>query len=375
MTLDIRQLTLPEERCPGIGYGTLPVRRILVVQTQRLGDVLCVTPVFTALRRRFPRAHLTAMVHRPMDEILAGSPDLDEVMAYDRHTTHRSFWSRLLLIPELREHGFDWALVIHAASSIGFALWQAGIPWRTCVWRYDDYRKPHWARWYHQHVRQDRRKGEKHEIEYNLDVLRELGIEPDHEGYRVWLRPEEREWAAGWLRERGRDESRPLALIHPGHGGGRQAWPARNYGRVADGLVRRGFQVAVTGSGREKELVEQVISSMQGSALALAGGTSLRQFAAVISQARLLVSVSTGPMHLASALDVPTVTLYGPTDLRTDAVRFSPYRSATQGVYSPTACVCASSHTCVQPVCMAGITPEKILEAADRLGSAQGVAS
>lgn len=367
-------MTFPEETSPKIGYGTLPLRRILVVQTQRLGDVLCATPVFTALRRRFPRAHLTALVHRPLDDILVANPDLDEVMPYDRHTTHRSFWSRLLLIPELRERRFDWALVIHAASSIGFALWQAGIPWRTCVWRYDDYRKPHWARWYHQHARQDRRKGEKHEIEYNLDVLRELGIEPEHEGYRMRLRPEERDWAADWLRERGRDESRPLALIHPGHGGGRQHWPGREYGQVADGLVRRGFQVAVTGSGREKDLVEEVVSSMQESALTLAGGTSLRQLAAVISQARLLVSVSTGPMHLASALDVPTVTLYGPTDLRTDCVRFSPYRSATQGVFSPVACTCASSHTCVEPVCMAGITSERVLDAADRLTSARGAA-
>src|SRR5262249_1413874 len=161
--------------------------------------------------------------HRPADELLAASDELDEVIAYDRHTTHRSLRGRLSLIWELRERRFDWALAIHAASSVAFALWQAGISWRSCVWRYDAYRKPHWARWYHQHIRQDRRQGEKHEVEYNLDVLRELGIEPSHAGCRVWLRPEERDWAAAWLRERGRMEEMPLAVVHPGHGGGRQA--------------------------------------------------------------------------------------------------------------------------------------------------------
>src|SRR5438067_1648480 len=146
---------------PTVGYGTLPLRRILVVQTQRLGDVLCATPLFTALRNQFPESHLAALVHRPMDELLVGSEDLDEVLVYDRRTTHRSMLSRLALIAELREQRFDWVISIHAASSVAFALWQSGIAWRTCVWRYAEHRPPHWARWFHQHVRQDRGAGAK----------------------------------------------------------------------------------------------------------------------------------------------------------------------------------------------------------------------
>jgi heptosyltransferase-3 len=352
---------------PSIGYGTLPIRRILVVQTQRLGDVLCATPLFTALRRQFPRAHLAALVHRPQDQILLGNPDLNEVLTYDRQTSHRSLVDRIRFIGELRERRFDWVLSIHAASSAAFAIWQANAPWRTCVWRYGDYRKPHWARFFHQHVRQDRARGEKHEIEYNLDVLRELGMEPDHEGYRLCLLPEERSRARQWLLERGRDESRPLAVIHPGHGGGRQSWPAEQYSAVADGLVERGLQVAVTGSGAERELVERVASGMRGPALRLAGGMDIRQFAAALAEASLFVSVSTGPMHLASALRLPAVTLYGPTDLLIEKTRFCPYGSLQRAVVSGVRCVCPSSKDCTDAVCMTGLAPTMVLDAVDDL--------
>lgn len=358
---------------PSIGYGTLPLRRILLVQTQRLGDVLCATPLFTAVRRQFPCARITALVHRPMDQILEQNPDLDEILTYDRFSTHRGLLNRLRFIAELKEHQFDWALSIHAASSVAFALWQAGILWRTCVWRYGDRRKPHWASKFHQQLRQERLSGEKHEIEHNLDVIRELGIQPDHDGYRVTLLPEERAQARGWLRERGRDEARPLAVIHPGHGGGRQAWPAAQYAAVGDGLHEMGFQVAVTGSGGERELVEQVTGSMRAPSLALAGGMSLRQFAAVLAEASRFVSVSTGPMHLASALKVPAVTLYGPTDLLIESTRFCPYGSPAVPVKSTVRCICAGSKECPNPVCMTGITPTMVLEAADRLRRCSGL--
>jgi ADP-heptose:LPS heptosyltransferase len=357
---------------PAIGYGTLPLRRILLVQTQRLGDVLCATPLVTAVRRQFPRAQVTALVQRPMDQILEHNPDLDEVLTYDRFTTHRRMVDRLRFITELRERQFDWALSVHAASSVSFALWQSGILWRTAVWRYGARRKPHWAGMFHQHVRQDRLAGEKHEIEHNLDALRELGIQPSHEGYRVRLLPEERAWAREWLRARGRDGGRPLAVIHPGHGGGRQAWPAEQYAAVGDGLHEMGYQVAVTGSGGERELVERVTGSMRAPGLPLAGGMSLRQFAAVLAEASRFVSVSTGPMHLASALKVPAVTLYGPTDLLIESTRFCPYGSPAIAVKSAVRCICAGSKECPNPVCMTGITPTMVLEAADGLRRCSG---
>jgi ADP-heptose:LPS heptosyltransferase len=353
--------------CPGIGYGTLPVRRILVVQTQRLGDVLCATPVFAALRRRFPEAHLAAMVHRPLDNLLEGSPDLDDVLTYDRQSTERSLLARLRLIGELRERAYDWALSIHAASSVAFAMWQAAIPWRTCVWRYGSARKPHWAWTYHGNVRQERHRGERHEIEYNLDVLREIGLDTPALGYRLELRPDELREAERLLGERGLAPGEPLAVVHPGHGGGRQSWPPESYAAVADGLIDRGLRVAVTGSAAEGPLVARVVGAMRRPAIDLAGAVSIRGLAGVLARARLFVSVSTGPLHLAGAMRVPCVTLYGPSDLRAEVTRFCAYGVPRRAVLSPVACPCPSSKTCTNAVCMTGIGAEAVLSAADEL--------
>ncbi|HEU4753607.1 MAG TPA: hypothetical protein VFU47_10910, partial [Armatimonadota bacterium] len=68
--------TVSGDTLPSVGYGTLPLRRILIVQTQRLGDVLCATPLFTAVRNRFPRARIDALVHHPLDTLLTANPDL-----------------------------------------------------------------------------------------------------------------------------------------------------------------------------------------------------------------------------------------------------------------------------------------------------------
>ena len=349
---------------PSIGGGKIPLRRILVVQTQRLGDVVVLTPMLTALKRQFPEAHLTALVHRPHDIVLQHNPDVDAVITYDRQSTHRTPLSRLKLAQELRAGEYDWALSIHAASSVALALGTAGIPWRTAVWRYAEEGPPHWSRLFQQHIKQDRRAHGRHEVEHNLDVLRELGIDPQHSGLKVVVTPEEREWGERWLAVIGWDPSRPLAILHPGHGGGRQCWPADHFESLARNLLAEGVQIGLTGAGAEVPQAAAIAEAVGAPVLQFAGKTNLRQLLALLQRASLFVSVPTGPMHLAAALRVPTVALYGPTDLRVDVTRFHPYGPPYHAVESRILCPCDNSHKCPNPVCMTGIAPERVLEAA-----------
>src|SRR4051794_3803528 len=182
---------------PVIGRAGHPAhpRRILAVQTQRIGDVLCFVPLLTALRRRFPAARLTALVQPPADQLLRGHPDLDQIHVHDPSVVRGRALRVAALAVQLRRERFDWALVIHAASSVSWAIWAAGVPWRTCVWRYGPSRPPAWHALYTQGAIQCRQHGAKHEVEYNLDVLRALGIESRHTGVRIVI-PAEAEDAA-----------------------------------------------------------------------------------------------------------------------------------------------------------------------------------
>lgn len=347
----------------GVRGGNLPIRRILVVQTQRLGDVLCATPVFRALKDELPGVRVDALVQTPHEAILEANPDLDRVLTYNAHND-RGPLGAAGLRREIRQGNYDWALVIHAAATVAVAVATSGIPWRTCTWRYAERRTPHFWWSYSQQLRQDRESGTRHEIEHNLDLLRSLGLQAPDTRYRVTLTETERAWSARYLEHRGRQTDRPLAILHPGHGGGRQPWPAEHFAGLADRLSLAGWQVGLTGSERERSAIETLAGTCSHTHLVLAGETSVRELAAVLAQAQLFVSISTGPMHLASAVGVPAVTLYGPIDLRVEATRFCPHGSPSRAVLSPLPCPCPSSRTCDDPVCLRAITPDQVLQAA-----------
>ncbi len=301
-----------------------PARRILAVQTQRIGDVLCFTPFLTALRRRFPRARLTALVQPPGDQLLRANPDLDNLLVYDPAAARGRPVALGFLVRQLRQERFEWAFSIHAASSVSLALRLAGIPRRTCAWRFG--RPPAWGRRYTQSILQHRERGECHEVEYNLDLLRALGIQPEHEGYRITVLPDAAARATRVLRAAGIGPGAPFVVLHPGHAGGRLEWPPGYFARVADRIVEDlGIPVALTGSAAEAPLAERVRGAMDNRASLLAGRLTLPELAAALRAARLYVGVSTGPMHLAAAVGTPVVSLYGPEELIPERTRFCPY--------------------------------------------------
>ncbi len=113
---------------------------------------------------------------------------------------------------------------------------------------------------------------------------------------------------------------KPVALVHPGASIPDKRWPDEDFGRVADGLVRWGYTVAVTGSTGEKKLTRRVSEAAPGS-LDLGGATDLSTLIALVARTSILVSNDTGPAHLAYALKTPSVTLFGPS---TDADRWGP---------------------------------------------------
>lgn len=347
-------------------------RRILAVQTQRIGDVVCFTPLLTALRRAFPAAQLHALVQPPADELLAGHPDLDGVIVYDPGRVRSRPGPFAALVREIRHHRFDWAVAVHAARGVSAALRLVGIPRRTLTWRYGAARPPAGRWFYDQAVVQERQRGTRHEVEYNLDMLRALGLAPEPALPSFAVPEAARARAQEVLRARGLAPDGPYAVLHPGHGGGRQEWPPEHYATLADRVHREwGWTVVLSGSGPERELCERVLARMGAPATNLAGELRLPELAALLEVAGLFVSVPTGPMHIAAAVGTPVLALLGPTELTADRVRFAPYHApggpAAALVTSPSPCACPRMRACAAAPCMAAIRPEVVFETAARL--------
>lgn len=269
--------------------------RILISRTDRLGDVLLTTPLARVLRERWPGARIVWLVRPYTGALLENNPDADEVLHDDGGPIDG-------LIERLRRDRFDIALLANARWRPTWAAWAAGVPIRV-----GPASKLYSLLLSHPLV-QHRSRGERHEVEHNLALLRPLGIEPDRVAPRLAPTPAERAEAAAWLARLGVAADAPFVALHPGGGGSAERWPPEHFRTLARALRAEGIPVVVTAGPNEdwRELFE----GPDGPVLAAPG--PLRRLAALLSRAAVLVASSTGPLHIAVALGTPTISLYSP---------------------------------------------------------------
>lgn len=286
-------------------YGLVPIpRRILVVRTDRLGDVVLATPLLRALRRTFPQAYLAALVRPYARPVLEGNPHLDEILVDDRDGAHRGtagFWRQ---VAALRRRRFDTALLLLPTSRAAWLLFFAGIPRRIGVGR----------KFYEvvtgmQSVSRNGYVPLRHEADYCLDLGRRLGVRSDDLATEVHLTPAERARARTRLEAAGVRRGERLVGLHPGHGGSSPNWEPQRYVDLARALLARApDDVRVVVTGEEKEIALPQAARVTD----LRGAHPLRDVIASLAELDLFVSSSTGPMHLAAACGVPTVSLFCP---------------------------------------------------------------
>jgi heptosyltransferase III len=309
-------------------------QRWLVCRTDALGDSLLALPVATAIKRLVPGSHVTFLSSAYTQELLAGHPDLDQVLAYAPETEHAG-WSGLhRLIRLVAENHFDAALLVFPDPRVSWAVFWAGVRQRVGTGR------RLWSCLYTRRASHSRRQSSRHEAEYNLDLLRALGLNAVLEPPIIPVRPEAQAWAQEYLQERGLRQGQRLVIVHPGGRGSAANWPLEQYQRLVDLLLADpNVRVLVTGAGREQEENAAVFtrgapqnSTPQAGARRpwlLQQPISLPQLAALLAQADVVVAGNTGPAHLAAALARRVVALY-PAAGKTGPVRWRPLASRVE---------------------------------------------
>jgi ADP-heptose:LPS heptosyltransferase len=309
--------------------------RILIVRPDRLGDVILSTPVFEAIKRHYPRAHLCALVRENVAPLLRGLSSVDEVMVYDPDRKHRGLKGLLLLAAQLRKREFRIGVVLQSNWRIALALVLGRV-----LYRVGPLSKPHSFVFYNRGVRQHRSLVEMHESDYNLQLVRRLGIRVPSRKLptRVHLPEESLTQAKAWLEERGWDPARPLVAVHPGMGGSALNWPEAHYIELIRALIREGRAVLLTAGPSEAALATRVQGALgdlaSSSALAAGAGRFMSYvnpgddpvtfLGALYRHASLVIAPSTGPLHLAVAVGTPVVTFYPPIRVQS-ALRWGPY--------------------------------------------------
>ncbi|MFQ6013838.1 MAG: glycosyltransferase family 9 protein [Anaerolineae bacterium] len=304
---------------------------ILLIRPDHLGDLLFTTPALKVLRETFPEAHITYLVGPWGVPVMANNPDVDQIAVCPfpgfSRGAKKSFLEPYLLLWKqakiLKERRFDLAILLRFDHWWGALLaYLAGIPARV---GYDVAEvRPFLTRavpYTYGH----------HEVEQNLRLVGAIGgdriiyagqrLSRDDQlpfsRYRLEFNPsaEDREFAAAYLAERGIVSGDPLICIHPGAGAPVKLWRNEAWAQVADTLAqRRGVKIIITGARGEAELAGAIAAQMKLPPIVAAGDTSLGQLAAIMARSRLVLGPDCGPLHLAVAMGVPTVHLYGPVD-------------------------------------------------------------
>ena len=337
-------------------------KRILIVRTDRLGDVLLSTPVVKALRQEFPQSYISMLVSPYTKEVLEGNPNLDEIITFDKDAKNKGFWSTLKFIQVLRKKKFDLVIVLHPTTRMHLLTFFAGIPKRLGYDRNFGFLLT-------DKIKHTKQYGQKHESEYALDLVRYLGIEPQDKTLFMPIKKDSEKWVEDLFNQTGIKDNDKLLVIHPAASCPSRIWPGERYAQVADKLVGQyGFKVIIVSSPGDIQKAEVVIKNMRSKALNLAGKTSISQLASLLKRSQLFISTDSGPMHVAAAMGVPVITIFGRSQAGLSPQRWGPVGTKSRVLYKTVGCTVCLAHNCQKDfACLKSTTVEDVFLAVESI--------
>jgi len=366
-------------------------RRILVRGVNWLGDAVMTTPALQRLREALPEAHLTLLTHQKLAELWQHHPSLNGIITF---SAGESPWS---VARRLRAESFQAALVLPNSPRSALEVWLARVPQRIGYAR-------QWRNWLltqtvaerQDHVDMRKRSvGEinrllrfpatdahhaprtTHHIHGYLHLAATLGANPEPLPPRLEVTPAEMQQADDAFLSDWRSKApntapgKPLILLglNPGaEYGPAKRWPAERFAAVAREVSRKMPDCLwlAFGGARDREVCDDIARLAGDRVLNLAGKTSLRQLMALLKLCRVVLTNDSGPMHVAAALGTPVVVPFGSTSPELTGPGL-PGDPRHQLLTSTAPCSPCFRRTCpIDFRCMAGIGPERVVEAACR---------
>ena len=278
------------------------IHKILIINLAFIGDVILSTPVARALRETYPQAIIDMLVVPGPAGIAEMNPYIDTVHVYDKKGRHRNWFRAYRLVKELQTYHYDVIVCTNFAVRGAILAWLIGAPYRI------GYDAQH-GKWFLTHAASARRTVIRHEAENYLDVLKPLGISMDDTSLCLTI-PDKVHRSLE--RHVVRYPGKPLVLICPAGRHKRRSWTEDGYIRLIRELAVFA-DIGLIGGKTEQDYLEGINHLSGNLAVVYSGVFDLKQLAAFISEADLLISVDTAPLHIAQAVGTPVLALFGPS--------------------------------------------------------------
>lgn len=327
--------------------------KILILKPSSLGDVIQALPVLRLIKLHLPDSQVFWWLDAGLLPLLEGDPDLAGLIPFERARWVSPWhWGEVWQSArQLRGLRFDWVIDLQGLFRSGLVSWLANgsltvglADPREGAAAFHDLSFPRPSR-------------DTHAVDWYLTVLPALGV-PRRSDF-IWLPGRPR--ALESVRNRWTPHGRRWVALHPGARWANKRWPAGHFAELVARVSSRDpeVQFAILGGAADRPLGESIGRAAPGRCVNLMGETSLPEMIEWIRLSELMVTNDTGPMHVAAALGVPVVALFGPTDPR----RTGPYRQIDQAVQLRLPCVPCMKDSCRSPrtmECLNEIHPEAI---------------
>ena len=339
--------------------------KILIVKLSSLGDVIHTMPVLLPLKQKFPDAHISWLVEEETSPLLMDHPLIDRVLVFPKNRWKRELAGVGGVVrclkeivrfgKEVRAHRYDLVLDFQGLLKSGVftglarAVEKRGFaPARELSHLFLTHKVPYPS-------------GPVHSIDRYRALVTSLGCPGNTAEFSVPIKHHHRTAVWAFLEKHHVDSSRPLILLHPATRWETKMWEDNKWASLADMLAgEHGAAIVFTGSMADKAMIDSIVNATKSRAVGSAGAFNLNELAFLQTQATVLVTPDSGPMHLAAGLGTPVVALFGPTDQRLTG----PYGDGHTIITKEMDCrPCFKRQCTAQKACMTRIKPEEVCEA------------
>lgn len=352
-----------------MGWNVVAYSKILVINLMHIGDLLLVTPVLRTLRTNYPLAHIALLADAKLQDLVKYNKNIDELLIIEKKGYHNKLVNYLQFVGDIRNKKFDLVINLHANERasfiaafsggkkiVGYATFGLGFFFDKVI---------------------ENRKAIKHQVHSHFDVLRETMdiTKIDDRGIEMWLDEKAEQRAAEiWQEaypihsplERGGASARGCVKVvglNIGASWETKRWRKEYYAELADRLLDMGYGIAYYGGPMDVEIVNETIGFMHNKKHPLlktfTGKMTLLELAALLKKCSVLVTNDTGPMHVAVAMNVPLVSMFGPSPVP----GFYPYNDKSVVLKTALACHPCGKHQCpTQHECMWQIDVDTVMK-------------
>jgi heptosyltransferase-2 len=337
-------------------------KKILVRVPNWIGDAVMALPALEALATLYPEATISVLAKAVVVPIFENNPVVTEIIEYRHKTDHKGLGGRLRLARELRARGFNMAVLFQNAFDAAFIACLARIPIRV------GYARDMRARLLTHPIEVTDEITERHQVFYYLHLVESLGLPPleTPPEARLYVSKEESAWADGFSKDATLGAETLIGVAAGASYGPAKMWPTENFAAVLNHFAAKENALPVLfGGPGDVETSRSVSGKVTVKDLNVTSRLSLRQFMALLPRVAVFITNDSGAMHIASALGVPTVAIFGSTEPRSTG----PLNKNSIVLRVPMECSPCFKRTCSLKHynCLKEITPEAVIEAAEGL--------